>query len=110
MRALAYDIGYDDGYGDFYERDHNNMKMEMNDKALIALDKLSKAVHPEYLNQFAELIVENYHGKLANTIADSLGITEDEIFSLDRDYDNYGRWKVEQGIDEMDDYEYEMAL
>lgn len=113
MRALAYDIGYDDVYGNDYERKHNQMKEEMYDKSLIALDKLSKAVHSDYIHVFSDLIVENYHGKIANSIADSLGITEDEIFSLDKDYDNYWRYLAERNIDERYDEqfeEYEVAL
>lgn len=95
----------DSDYDNRYERRDRQIRMEMEDKADKALDKLSKAVHPEFVHIFADLIVENYHGRIANNIAKSLDIEEDEIFSLDRDIDNYKRWLDDRIISNMTDYE-----
>lgn len=102
----------DSDYDNKFDRRDRQIRTEMEDKADKALDKLSKAVHPEFVHIFADLIVENYHGRIANNIAKSLDIEEDEIFSLDRDIYNYKRWLDDRIISNMSDYDtsdYEAA-
>ena len=99
----------DSDYENRYARQNEWIKSEMEDKAVIALGKLAKAIHPDYIHVFADLIVENYHGRIACNIAKSLDITEDEIFSLDRDDYNYQVWLKDQVLQRMEDYEYELV-
>lgn len=94
----------DSDYDDRYARKNEWIKREMEDKAEIALDKLSKAVHPQYLHIFADLLVENYHTKLASNIAKSLDIQEDEIFSLDKDDYSYKKYLKDRVIERVEDY------
>ena len=97
----------DSDYDNRYARQDEWIKREMEDKAVKALDKLSQAVHPQYLHIFADLLVENYHTKLACNIAKSLDIQEDEIFSLDKDDYSYKKYLQDKVIERMEDYDVE---